>query len=65
VLVLALATLLVVASSAPASAQQLIDGGEGEGGLAFVAFALMCFLTVGALFFMDRVRRRRGEREDR
>jgi hypothetical protein len=25
----------------------------------------MCFLTVGALFFMDRVRRRRGEREDR
>jgi hypothetical protein len=66
-LVLALATLLVVASTAPASAQQLIDagGGEGEGGLAFVAFALMCFLTVGALFFMDRVRRRRGEREDR
>ncbi|MGH9015317.1 MAG: hypothetical protein ACRDZ1_15475 [Acidimicrobiia bacterium] len=66
-LVLALAALPVVAWTPPASAQQLIDagGGEGEGGLAFVAFALMCFLTVGALFFMDRVRRRRDEREDR
>ena len=46
-------------------AQQIIDagGGEGEGGLAFVAFTLMCLLTVGALFFMDRIRRRRDERD--
>jgi hypothetical protein len=44
-------------------AQQLIDAGagEGEGGLAFVAFTLMCLLTVGALFYMDRVRRRRED----
>ncbi|MBA2327359.1 MAG: hypothetical protein H0V95_12040 [Actinobacteria bacterium] len=48
-------------------AQQIIDagGGKGEGGLAFVAFTLMCLLTVGALFFMDRIRRRRGERDGR
>lgn len=48
-------------------AQQLIDAGagEGEGGLAFVAFTLMCLLTVGALFYMDRVRRRREDRVDR
>jgi hypothetical protein len=47
-------------------AQQLIDagGGEGEGGLAFIAFTLMCLLTVGALFYMDRVRRRREDRSD-
>jgi hypothetical protein len=47
-------------------AQQLIDagGGEGEGGLAFVAFTVMCLLTVGAMFYMDRVRRRREEKPD-
>ncbi|MGQ0803235.1 MAG: hypothetical protein ACT4PI_05170 [Actinomycetota bacterium] len=47
-------------------AQQIIDagGGKGEGGLAFVAFTLMCLLTVGALFFMDRIRRRRDDRSD-
>jgi hypothetical protein len=47
-------------------AQQLIDagGGKGEGGLAFVAFTIMCVLTVGALFYMDRIRRRRGEGRD-
>ena len=47
-------------------AQQLIDagGGKGEGGLAFVAFTIMCVLTVGALFYMDRIRRRRDEGRD-
>ena len=47
-------------------AQQLIDagGGKGEGGLAFVAFTLMCLLTVAAMFYMDRIRRRREERSD-
>jgi hypothetical protein len=47
-------------------AQQLIDagGGEGEGGLAFVAFTLMCALTVGALFYMDRIRRRREDKSE-
>ena len=47
-------------------AQQLIDagGGKGEGGLAFVAFTIMCLLIVGALFYMDRIRRRREERSE-
>ena len=41
-------------------AQQLVDaGGEHQGGLAFVLFALTCALIVGALFFMDRIRKRR------
>jgi hypothetical protein len=56
VAVLALATL-----AGPASAQQLIDGGgeNGGGGLAFVAMAVMVFAIATALFFMDRIRRRR------
>lgn len=47
-------------------AQQVIDagGGDGEGGLAFVAFTVMCLLTVGAMFYMDRVRRRREDHSD-
>jgi hypothetical protein len=46
-------------------AQQIIDaGGErGGGGLAFVAFAILCILLVASLFYMDRVRRRASERE--
>jgi hypothetical protein len=43
-------------------AQQLIDASE-QGGEAFLAFAIMVFLFVGSLFYMDRVRRRREERE--
>ena len=47
-------------------AQQLIDAGRRPGGaLAFVAFTGMCVLIVGALFFMDRVRRRGEEERDR
>jgi hypothetical protein len=47
-------------------AQQIIDagGGNGEGGLAFVAFTVMCVLIVGAMFFMDKVRRRREDQEN-
>ena len=55
-LVLALAALLALAS--PAHAQQPIDATE-DGGQAFLAFAVMVFVFVGALFYMDRVRRRR------
>jgi hypothetical protein len=51
------ATLL--ATAAPAGAQQPIDATE-DGGAAFLAFAVMVFLIVGALFYMDRVRRRRS-----
>jgi hypothetical protein len=43
-------------------AQQLIDASE-DGGLAFLVFAIMVFLFVGSLFYMDRIRRRREERE--
>jgi hypothetical protein len=55
--VLAVGTL--VAFATPAAAQQPIDATE-QGGEAFIAFAVMVFLMVGALFFMDRVRRRRS-----
>ena len=43
-------------------AQQLIDASE-DGGLAFLAFAIMVFLFAGSLFYMDRIRRRREERD--
>jgi hypothetical protein len=43
-------------------AQQLIDASE-QGGEAFLAFAIMVFLFAGSLFYMDRVRRRREERD--
>lgn len=40
---------------------QLVDaGGErGQGGIAFVLLAVFFWLFLGALFYMDRVRRRR------
>jgi hypothetical protein len=61
---LTLAVLAVTTWAAPVAAQQLIDAGkEKQGGLAFVAFAIMCFLTVAALFFMDRIRRRADDEE--
>ena len=48
----------------PAGAQQLVDaGGEHQGGLAFVLFALMVFIIGFALFFMDRIRRRASDEE--
>jgi len=45
-------------------AQQLIDASK-DGGAAFVAFATMCFLFAGSLFYMDKVRRRRAERDEK
>jgi hypothetical protein len=40
---------------------QLIDASH-DGDLAFIAFATMCFIFVGLLFAIDKVRRRtRGE----
>ena len=50
--------------SAPAGAQQLVDAGregDGSGGLAFVLFAFMVFIIAGAMFFMDRIRRRNSD----
>ena len=42
-------------------AQQLIDASK-DGGAAFIAFAIMCSLFVGSLFYMDHVRRKRDEK---
>jgi hypothetical protein len=44
---------------------QLVDaGGErGAGGLAFVLLAVFFWIFFGALFYMDRVRRRRSPEE--
>lgn len=55
-------TALLVGAAAPAGAQQVVDagGGNGQGALAFVLFAVMVFLIGFALVFMDRVRRRRA-----
>ena len=44
-------------------AQQLIDASK-DGGAAFVAMCVMIFLFVGSLFYMDKIRRRREERDD-
>jgi hypothetical protein len=44
-------------------AQQLIDASK-DGGAAFIAFATMCFLFAGSLFYMDKIRRKRQDRDD-
>ena len=43
----------------PVLAQQLIDASH-DGDLAFIAFAFMCFVFVGLLFAIDKVRRPSG-----
>jgi hypothetical protein len=53
--------------AAPAGAQQLVDAGkagDGSGGLAFVLFAGMAMIIAASLFYMDRIRRRRGQEPD-
>ncbi|MCZ7529444.1 MAG: hypothetical protein M5U31_03345 [Acidimicrobiia bacterium] len=60
---LTLGVLAVLAFATPASAQQLVDASE-DGDVAFILFAVMCFLFVGGLFLMDRVRRKRLEDDD-
>ena len=59
-------TALLVGAAAPAGAQQLVDAGgdNGQGGLAFVLFAVMVFLIGFSLLFMDRVRRRRARQAE-
>ena len=62
---LGLAAILTLAN--PAGAQQLVDAGnqgDGSGGLAFVLMVLMVMGIWAALFFMDRIRRRRNAEED-
>jgi hypothetical protein len=43
-------------------AQQLIDASE-DGGAAFIAMVVMIVLFVASLFYMDKVRRKREERD--
>lgn len=48
-------------------AQQLVDasGENGGGGLAFVLLVVMVVVIWGALLFMDRVRKRAAEKDER
>lgn len=57
---LTLLSLLVLAAGCKNG--QLVDaGGErGAGGLAFVLLTVFFFIFFGALFYMDKVRRRRS-----
>lgn len=62
---LGVATILSLTSTA--GAQQLVDAGnqgDGSGGLAFVLMVVMVMGIWAALFFMDRIRRRRNAEED-
>jgi hypothetical protein len=47
-----------------AFAQQWIDASR-QGGAAFLAFAIMCMLFVASLFYMDHIRRKREEEQNR
>ncbi len=63
----AIVATLVLGLANPAFAEtkpQLIDASE-DGSLAFVAFAIMCFLFVGLLFLIDKVRQRVEDEQDR
>ncbi len=55
----ALAMLVVLASGCTNG--QLVDAGgdRGAGGLAFVLLAVFFWIFIGAIFYMDRVRKRR------
>jgi hypothetical protein len=58
--VAALAALWLVATAAPASAQQLVDSST-NGGRAFIGLALMCFAFIGILFAFDKIRERHDD----
>jgi len=47
-------------------AQQLVDAGgdNGQGGLAFVLLVVLVVAIWGALFFMDRIRKRSADRDE-
>ena len=65
-LVASITALALVTFTTAAGAQQIVDAGkegDGSGGLAFVLLALLVMLMWAALFFMDRIRRRRQDNE--
>jgi hypothetical protein len=47
-------------------AQQVVDagGGNGQGGLAFVLLVVLVAVIWGSLLFMDRIRKRSGDRDE-
>lgn len=61
------ATALLVLVAAGCNDGQLVDaGGErGQGGLAFVLLAVFFGLFFAALFYMDRVRQRRLDDDEK
>jgi hypothetical protein len=61
------AVAALLALSAPAGAQQLVDAGkegDGSGGLAFVIMVVVIVGIAGSLFFLDHVRRNRLPEEE-
>ena len=64
---LTLLTLVILTGCGPdINNGQLVDaGGEnGQGGLAFVLLAVFIGLLFASLFYMDRLRKKREERQD-
>ena len=52
--------MLVVLASGCTNGQLVDAGGDrGAGGLAFVLLAVFFWIFIGAIFYMDRVRKRR------
>ena len=62
---LSLSTAMLAVLASGCTNGQLVDaGGErGAGGLAFVLLALFFWIFIGAIFYMDRVRKRRSPEE--
>ena len=60
--ILALAAVAVVALGG-CSGGYLIDASE-QGGQAFIGFVLMVVIFALGLFYMDRIRQKRQDRED-
>ena len=62
---LATLALIAVLASGCSNGQMVDAGGErGSGGLAFVMLAVFFWIFFGALFYMDRVRKRRSSTPD-
>ncbi|MBJ7281649.1 MAG: hypothetical protein JHC94_00395 [Acidimicrobiia bacterium] len=64
---LTLVTLVMLTGCGPdINNGQMVDaGGEnGQGGLAFVLLAVFIGLLFASLFYMDRIRQRREDRQD-
>ena len=64
---LTLVTLVMLTGCGPdINNGQMVDaGGEnGQGGLAFVLLAVFIMLLFASLFYMDRIRKKREERQD-